>query len=175
MLKGKLVSLGAFEQDDRDVLYGWINDRSLVLLSAAWKPVHGPNHDDWFKSALNQPGRIIFAIRSNGDGRLVGVVQLIDLNQVHRHAEMVIRIGADADQSKGYGTDALRLLLDFAWRDANLHRVSARVFADNKRAIRCYEKSGFSIEGRQRDGAFIDGAWVDVVFLGAINPHEEPA
>ncbi len=175
MLKGKNVLLGALDHSDRDKLYEWINDRSLVLLSAAWKPVHGLNHADWFKAVLAQPGRVIFAIRASSDARLVGVVQLIDISSVHRNAEMIIRIGGLQDQSRGFGTEALQLLLEHAWRDANLHRVTTRVFADNTRAIRCYEKAGFKLEGRQTHAAFIDGKWMDILLLGAINPREEPS
>ncbi len=175
MLKGKLVALGHFDRGDRDTLIRWINDRDLVLLSSSWKPVHGPQHDNWFEKVLTEPGRVIFAIRSASDARLLGVVQLIDVNPAHRNAEMVIRIGDSGDQSKGLGTESLKLLLEHAWRDLNLHRVSTRVFADNARAIRCYEKAGFKLEGKQADGAFIDGKWVDIVFLGAINPGEKRA
>ena len=62
------------------------------------------------------------------------------------------------------------MLLDFAWRDLNLRRITAQVFADNARAIASYRKAGFVEEGRLRDGAFIDGAWTDVVIVGAVNP-----
>jgi len=163
MLIGDTVALTAFEPADRDRLFQWINSPELVRLSAPFRPVHAAAHVDWFAALGRDASRVAFAIRLRGDGlsigRLIGMVQLIDIDIIHRNAEMIIRIGEAAEQGKGRGTETLNLLLDHAWRDLNLHRVAARAFATNRRAIAAYRKAGFAIEGTLREAAFIDGAW----------------
>ncbi len=170
MLKGKSVALDSFVDSDRPKLYEWINSPDLVRLSAPFRPIHAPAHADWFADLARDRSRVVFAIRTLPRRRLIGVVQLVGIDQVHRCAEMIIRIGERSEQGRGRGGEALRLLLDHAWRDLNLHRVEARAFATNKRAIASYTKVGFAIEGRLREAAFIDRAWTDVIILGIVNP-----
>lgn len=170
MLKGRSVALDALVDGDQAKLYEWINSPDLVRLSAPYRPVHAPSHADWFAGLARDRSRVIFAIRSLPKRRLVGVVQLVNIDPVHRRAEMIIRIGERSAQGRGKGSEALRLLIDYAWRDLNLHRIEARAFATNKRAIAAYKKVGFAIEGRLREAAFIDGAWTDMVVLGIVKP-----
>lgn len=171
MLKGKSVTLGSFVDSDRPKLFKWINSPDLVRLSAPFRPVHAPAHADWFRALARDRSRVAFAMRSVPRRRLIGVVQLVGIDPIHRCAEMIIRIGERNEQGRGRGSEALRLLLDHAWRDLNLHRVEARAFATNKRAIASYKKVGFAIEGRLREAAFIDRAWTDIVVLGIVNPN----
>jgi RimJ/RimL family protein N-acetyltransferase len=172
MLSGKQVELTHLVKADCPTLLGWINDRDLVRFSAPYRPVHEPSHNDWFDALADDRGRVIFAIRSKPGSKLLGTVQLTDFHEVYRHAQMQIRIGDSQDRGRGIGTEALQLLLDFAWRDRNLHRVSAQVFARNERASACYRKAGFIEEGRLKDNVFIDGQWDDLIVMGIINPSE---
>lgn len=169
MLTGKKVKLMAVQKSDREILYGWINDAELVRFNAPYRPVEPEEHAAWFDGLHRDPSRVVFAVRDICDERLIGLVQLIDINPVHRSAEMVIRIGSAEHRGRGCGSETLVLLLDFAWRDLNLHRVMAHVFADNNRAIVAYRKVGFAEEGRLREAAFIDGQWKDVIVMAALS------
>jgi RimJ/RimL family protein N-acetyltransferase len=76
---------------------------------------------------------------------------------------------------RGYGTEAMRLVLQFAFQELNLHRVSLGVFAYNERAIRSYEKAGFRIEGRLRQGIHrVNQRWDEVV-MGILRSEWETA
>lgn len=77
----------------------------------------------------------------------------------NRNAELGITIGEKAYWGQGYGTDAIRTLLDLAFREMNLHRIFLRVDEDNARGIRCYEKVGFRQEGTLRDATFKEGTY----------------
>ena len=66
------------------------------------------------------------------------------------------------------GTAAARLALDYAFEKLKLHRVFLRVFADNIRAIKSYEKAGFRFEGRFRQDVLIEGVGYDMVFMGIL-------
>ena len=74
---------------------------------------------------------------------------------------MGIVIGEKSEWSKGYGTDAIRTLLDLGFCEMNLHRIFLRVDSDNARGIRCYEKAGFQLEGTFRDAVFREGVYHD--------------
>jgi UDP-4-amino-4,6-dideoxy-N-acetyl-beta-L-altrosamine N-acetyltransferase len=163
------VRLSSIRPEDSETLFRWINDPETVRFNAAYKPVHWAGHEEWCRSLAATPAKQVFAIRAGE--RLVGVVQLIDIDPVHRSAELTIRIGEDADRGRGYGTAALRLATDFAWRDLNLHRVWVRVFADNARAIAAYKKVGFVDEGTLREAAHIDGRYVDTRVFGMLRPR----
>ena len=97
--------------------------------------------------------------------KLIGTCQLHSISAVHRHAELQIRIGDVKQRGHGYGTDAVQLLLKFGFDDLNLHRIFLHVFADNKAAVRTYEKCGFKREGILRHAAHIDGRYVDDVLM----------
>jgi RimJ/RimL family protein N-acetyltransferase len=104
-------------------------------------------------------------------GRVIGEVRLdrVDLND--RRASLAIGIFDGHCLGRGFGTEAIRLVLDFAFERLNLHRISVRVLAYNHRAIRAYQKCGFVIEGREREAAFVNGEWHDDIMMGLLN-HE---
>jgi RimJ/RimL family protein N-acetyltransferase len=136
--------------------------------SAPYSPVHEIAHGSRFDKVTNDPGRIVFGIRELDAGRILGLLQLIDLHPIHRSAELIIRIGSDVDRGLGYGSEAVRLATGFAFRDRNLQRVWLRVFSDNVRAIRAYEKAGLQREGVLRRACFVDGRWRDEVIMAVL-------
>jgi RimJ/RimL family protein N-acetyltransferase len=166
------TALTEFEPDDMKLLFQWINTPELVRFNAAYRPVQPGPHADWFAALGRDHSRVTFAIRAMPGRRLVGMVQLVDIDPVHRSAEAQIRIGAVAEQGQGRGSWALRQIVDFAWRDLNLHRVTAHAFATNGRAVAAYKKAGFELEGQMREAAHIDGKWTDIVVLGVLRPGD---
>ena len=167
---GTKVKLSALAPADSETLRAWINDRELVLNNAPYRPVHAAQHEAWFAAVQERPDAVIFAIRLVDGDRLIGTCQLLQIHPVHRSAELQIRIGEADARGQGHGSEAVRLLLDFAFRDLNLHRVYLNVFASNAAAIRAYEKAGFIHEGTAREAAFIDGRYVDVAQMAALAP-----
>lgn len=166
MHEGKRVCLTEVRREDSETLFRWINDPDTVRFNAPYAPVPWVSHAAWFDALGKSPDRVVLAIRL--DETIIGVVQLIDIHRIHRSAELTTRIGSDADRGNGYGTEAIKLAIDFAWRDLNLQRVWLRVFADNARAIKAYEKAGFQREGTMRRSAWIDGRWVDQEIMAVL-------
>lgn len=164
----KSVTLGPLTAADSDVMFRWINDRATVESNSAYRPAHRSAHDAWFKSVQARCDLVIFAIRESASERLVGTCQLFDIQPVHRHAELQIRIGNEDDRGKGYGGTALRELTAFGFGSLNLHRIMLRVFGSNERAIASYVKAGFVTEGRQREAVWISSRWEDVVTMGLL-------
>ena len=145
-----MIALEPLRDEDSDTLFAWINDRELVEQSATFRPVSREEHDAWFR-AVRDPDRddlAIYAIRE--DGRLVGTCQLLIDGA---EAELRIRIGEPDARGRGLGTEAVRELVGIAFRDRGLSRVWLQVFAHNRRAIRAYEKAGFTRCGEAAGGA----------------------
>ena len=106
----------------------------------------------WMEKELEEisPTDFFFTIRILGEDKLIGGLGLNVINWAARESFIGIFIGEREYWGKGYGTDAMRVLLRFAFQELGLHRLSLGVFADNLRAIRSYQKAGFVPEGRTR-------------------------
>jgi RimJ/RimL family protein N-acetyltransferase len=167
-LTGPRVVLSPLRDADSATLYEWINDRNLVSLSAAFRPVSQPEHDAWFERIRNRDDVEIFGIRRRGDDRLIGSCQLNEIDGHHRTCELQIRIGDASDRGQGYGTEAVELLLRHAFDDLGLERVGLHVFDGNAAAIRAYERAGFRREGLLRSAALIGDGRVDLVLMGVL-------
>ncbi len=168
MLRSKHIELRPLTSNDVALFFKWINDREQVMFNAAYKPISESSHMEWFESIQRRNDIVIFGIWSIENNQLIGSCQLKDLSFVHRSAELQIRIGEVEMRGKGFGKDAVNLLLKFAFDDLNLHRVFVHVFSSNHRAIHTYERNGFVSEGKLREAAFIDGNYLDMVVMGVL-------
>lgn len=162
------VTIGPLRDGDLPVLFEWINRPDEVHWNSAYRPVSETDHREWFDAIRRRKDVVIFAIRTTADDRLIGTCQLHGIDPLHRTAELQIRIGEPEERGRGAGTQAVRQLLRFGFRDLNLRRIFLHVFADNAGAIRTYEKVGFRREGALREAAHIDGRYVDVVVMGIL-------
>jgi diamine N-acetyltransferase len=160
-----LVRLAALSEEDAEPLFRWINDRELVVLNAPFKPVTRDEHRRWLDRIRSAPDVEIFGIRRRADDELIGSCQLKRIHAERGTCALQIRIGERDAWNKGYGTEAVRLLVEHAFEDLGLRQVELEVFAHNERAIRAYEKAGFR-ERRVRESAtMIDGDHVDVIVM----------
>jgi RimJ/RimL family protein N-acetyltransferase len=100
---------------------------------------------------------------------VIGSARLDRVDMQDRRASFAIGILSPKCLGKGIGTEAMRLVLRFAFEQLNLHRVSLRVLAYNHRAIRAYQKCGFVIEGHEREAALVNGQWHNDVIMGLLD------
>jgi RimJ/RimL family protein N-acetyltransferase len=114
-----------------------------------------------------------FAIQTIQDNRLIGDIGLDGVRWNHRDTFVGIGLGERKDWGKGYGTDAMRIILRYAFLELNLQRVSLNVFAYNTRAIRSYEKTGFTHEGRIRQYLNRAGQRWDILYMGILRQEWE--
>lgn len=173
MHRTRMIYLAPLTSKDSETLFNWINERDLVIFNNSYKPTHEANHQTWFDNITLKKDVFIFGIKRTTDGKLIGSCQLNNLNLVHRHAELQIRIADDENRGKGLGSDAVRMLLRFAFKDLNFNRVFLNVFATNSRAIRAYEKIGFLREGELKQHVFIDGNYLNVVVMAVLREDYE--
>jgi RimJ/RimL family protein N-acetyltransferase len=165
----KRVALREVRESDFPVIFKWLNDYELRISSAMYRPVSWLEHIKWITARLEDGSETFFVMTL--EDRPIGVVNLSSIDSHNRSADFSIRIGESSDRGRGYGTQAVQLLIDFCWRDMNLHRLSLTVFSDNSRAIKSYLKSGFEFEGELRDAAFISGTWRNLTVMSILNPN----
>lgn len=171
MISGKKVRLRAIEREDIPTFLKWLNDSEVQrYLSRTPFPLSFAEEEIWFERQLNDERSRIFAIETE-KGVHIGNIGLHEIDYKNGRTNLGIMIGEKGYWDQGYGTDAVRTLLRFAFQELNLHRVSLEVFDFNKRAIRCYEKCGFRHEGVAREDTFRDGKRQDKILMGIL--HQE--
>jgi len=104
-----------------------------------------------------------FAIVNKETNELIGNCGYPKISRQDRTAEVGIFIGEEENRSKGYGTEALKLLLDYGFNYLNLHSIMLCVMSFNERAIACYKKVGFKEYGRRTESYFYDGKYYDEI------------
>jgi diamine N-acetyltransferase len=162
------VYLSPLEKNDVETLYQWINDKELVHYNSCFKPVSWYEHDEWMKNTLTNPSIILFGIRLVENQKLIGTCKLHSINYIDRKAELQIRIGVKEILGKGYGTQVIRQLLEFAFSELNLNKVYLYVFIENVRAVKSYQKVGFKVEGTLIQDAHINGRYLDSYIMGIL-------
>jgi RimJ/RimL family protein N-acetyltransferase len=103
-----------------------------------------------------------------GENKLIGGLGLDVVDWATRDSFVGIFLGEREYWGKGCGTDAMRLLLQYAFTELNLWRVSLGVFEYNPRAIRSYEKVGFRHEGKMRQYLNHEGRRWDILYMGIL-------
>ena len=171
-LKGKFVQLTAVEpQELAQAFQRWNQDSeyqrfSLVDPAALLSP---EKITEWAGKRLeSDQHHYFFAIRLLGSDHMVGSCGLSGEIFPHGEAYVGIGIGDRELWGKGYGTDAMLVLLRYGFNELNLRRVTLTVSAYNPRGIRSYEKAGFVIEGKARDFFLREGRRWDMVFMGIL-------
>jgi RimJ/RimL family protein N-acetyltransferase len=167
MIQGTKTRLRALEYDDLASFVRWVNDPETRRFVAMRYPLSMTEEDNWWQARLQKKNDHIFAIETE-DGTYIGNMGLHDLEPENRQAMLGIVIGPKEYWGRGYGPDAIRALLGWAFGYLNLNRVYLRVYAYNERAIRCYEKCGFQREGVLRQARYSDGHYSDEWIMGVL-------
>jgi RimJ/RimL family protein N-acetyltransferase len=165
-LRGERVVLRPLGREHLARCVTWFNDREVTYFLGREEPLTMEEEVRWFNDYRAKVDEEIYAIEVNGDH--VGNVGLHNIDRRNRKASIGIVIGEKASWSKGYGTDAMRTVLRYAFRDLRLHKVNLDVIDYNERAIRVYEKCGFVREGVRRDELWKRGRFVNLVRMSIL-------
>jgi RimJ/RimL family protein N-acetyltransferase len=171
MIEGELVNLRALEMSDLERNCRWMNDREVTEHLSMRYPLSLAAEEVWMRDGTAKPMafgvNVFFAIETK-DGTHIGNISFHEMSAEQRKARLGVVIGDKAYWSKGYGTDAMRTFLRFAFDEMNLHRVDLSVDADNPRAMACYRKCGFVEEVRMRQARYGRGAHRDSLVMGVL-------
>ena len=170
MYTGELVRLREYRKSDIEIAQNYINDAEIKRLLHPGIPYLYTLEDEqkWFDnlSATNQ--NYSFAIETTDDNKYIGGCGINRLDWKNSVAEVGIFIGNKAYWGKGYGTDAMKILVTFIFEQMNINKIKLHVFSFNTRAIKSYEKVGFKKEGTLRKEIFRDGNYFDDIVMGML-------
>ena len=163
-LSGPRCYLSPMNLEDAERYVEWLNDPEVAVNLAAAPQIISLAQERQVLECLGRE-ESAFAIVDSQTDTLIGNCALIRVDPVNRCCEFGIFIGDRRFWNRGYGEEATRLALDFAFNFLNLHNVMLQVYAHNPRARRCYEKCGFREIGRRRQARCIGGRAYDVIFM----------
>jgi RimJ/RimL family protein N-acetyltransferase len=175
LLKGELVRLSAEEPDTIAECFNRWSRNSEYMRQLDTSPARLWSTNvlkEWLKKDLEKDLEkepfYWFHIRTLDDDRVIGDIALDGVNWNNGESFVGISIGEKENWNKGYGTDAMRLIVRYAFAELNLRRVSLTVFEYNPRGLRSYQKAGFKEEGRMREYLNRDGRRWDMIFMGIL-------
>lgn len=177
MITGEKVILRAIEPSDIRQLWEWTQDEETMRYRDYPAPPSSlaqaeQEYNEYAQSACQCSRHLRLAITTH-EGQLIGETSLREIDYRNGGADFVIAIGDKSYWGRGFGTDATRALMRYAFEQLNLRRVTLYVHASNERAIRAYEKCGFKDEGRLREAHYMDGRYTDVLVMGLLRADFE--
>ena len=171
MIYGERVRLRGIERADLPKCYEWINDPDVLEGLGVSLPMSMTDEEKWFDGTTQREQAqkpLAIEIREQDGWRLIGSCAFFDLDWTSRAAEFGIMIGDKSFWDQGYGTETVQLLIKHGFGTLNLNRIVLRVFDNNRRAIRAYEKAGFTHEGTLRQAAYKNGAYHDLHVMSVL-------
>lgn len=169
-LEGHLTKLRGLGESDLDgPMVGWSNDREVTrMLYRGAFPATRQTTEEAMKACADNPNEVELAIIDKASGEHIGIAGLHSLNWVARSAEFRILIGNKTFWNGGYGTEVTQLLVAYGFEVLNAHKVWLGVTADNKGAVRCYEKVGFVTEGVLRAETYRNRRYYDAIRMSIL-------
>ncbi len=171
MIIGERVRLRGLEKEDLQAFVSWFNDpevrRNLMMV----QPLSMGQEEKWYADMLNRPvdePPLCIEVKQGKDWVLIGNLGFTHIDQHDRSAAVGISIGEKRFWNQGYGTEAMRLIVGHGFENLNINRIYLHVYETNPRGKRCYEKAGFSVEGRLRQARFMRGKYVDVFIMSIL-------
>lgn len=162
---GKEIYLSLSIKEDLGLYAKWLNDPELNL-------TFGKSHDAWtierqekyIESYNNSDDKFFFVVVLKETNEAIGLCLLYDIIYPHRKGTMGILIDKKF-QSKGYGKEASKLLLDFAFNILNLNNIMLYAIDFNEKAVKMYENVGFKIIGKRRQAYPINNEIYDEIYF----------
>lgn len=165
-LVGEHIYLSPVSSEDVEKYTEWMNDfETTDYIGQSTKIYTIENERKFLEGCSEKEEGVTLGIVKLDDDKMIGNCGLKDINIVARTATLGIFIGEKEEKSKGYGQEAIKLLLDYGFNYLNLHEINLDVYSFNKRAIRCYEKVGFKEYGRRRECIFLNGKYYDMISM----------
>jgi RimJ/RimL family protein N-acetyltransferase len=166
-LVGERVRLVPLDASHAPAMFEGVNDPEVARLTGTHRVFTYEDVERHAATRAEQTDRVDLAVLRAEDGKVLGEIVLNDLDVDNE--SMGFRVALRSDQGKGYGTEAIRLLLRYAFDVIGLHRVDLEVYDFNPRAIASYRKCGFVEEGRLRDALLWEGRWHDALLMSVLS------
>jgi RimJ/RimL family protein N-acetyltransferase len=171
---GERIYLRPLERADAPTLQPWFNDLEVTRFTTHYLPISLPKEEEFIDKGSRSETDVILGIMLRDGDRLIGATGLHGISARHRSCTLGISIGDKREWGKGYGSEAVRLLVGWAFSTANINRVALEVLTFNERARRCYERLGFQKEGILRQRHFCDGKFHDSIAMAILREEWTP-
>ena len=173
IIQGKKIALRSFKSEDADLLWDSVHNELINKLTGTHATFTRKMIDKYIEQQItaDDDERVSFVIAVGKNLQAVGEVVINEIDHDNHSGSIRISLFSEHDLNKGYGTEAMRLMVDYGFSELHLHRISLGVYAFNPRAIRVYEKIGFKQEGILRDTLYWDGEYIDEITM-SILAHE---
>lgn len=166
------IYLRPMTYEDTDDIVRWRNQDEVRKNFIYQNLFTRQSHENWIKNMV-EPGKVVQMVICDEKTDLpLGSVYIRDIDPVHHKGEYGIFIGEAQARGRGVGTAAAKLMVKYGLAELGLHKIFLRVFADNLRAIRSYEKAGFVQEAYLKDEVCIDGKYRDMLFMAVIGEEK---
>ncbi|WP_211748334.1 GNAT family protein [Paenibacillus sp. Marseille-Q4541] len=167
-LQGQKVYLKPVNASDAEAYYQLLFDAETSRLTGTKAIFNFEQITEYIDRKWRDDSSVLLLIARQETDELIGDIALQDLDYTNRSANLRIMIDQAKHQGQGFGTEALRLILDYAFGILQLHRVELNVYDFNERAAHVYKKVGFKIEGRQRDALFYNHEYHDAILMSML-------
>lgn len=171
-LIGEKIYLSPVDKDDFELFTNWINDMEVSLGTLQSEKIIGLDEEKEILERLSRAG-ITFTIVDIETNKAIGYTGFPQYDYINRNASVAITIGNKNYWGKGYGQEALKLLIDFGFSILNFHNINLTVFEYNRNAIESYKRVGFREVGRLREAKFICGIKYDKIIMDILSSEFE--
>ena len=164
----------AYTEEALDKFTNWMNDFNVTdYTNRSSEITTYLNEKEWLDRTARKTETRDFNIIDIKTNKLIGSVGLVNFRWIPRSATLGVFIGDDEYRSNGYGTEAIRLILEYAFKYLNLHSVNLDLIDVNERAHKCYLKCGFKDTGRSREAIFLNGKYHDRLHMDILESEFE--
>lgn len=162
-LIGKKCYLSPVDINDAEIFTEWLNDVEILVNLQMYSGMISLENEKVFLNNLSKEQN--YSIIDLQKNELIGNCGFMEIDHINQTAEIGIFIGNKNYHNKGYGTEALSLLIDFGFKALNFHSIMLRVYEFNKGAIKCYEKTGFKPIGKRREALHRNLQKHDIIYM----------
>ncbi|WP_315120606.1 GNAT family protein [uncultured Clostridium sp.] len=175
MYTGEKVRLREYRKEDIKAAQNYVNDPEVkrLLNPGIPYPITLEDEEKWVESLSSTKDEYSFAIETLEDSKYIGGCGINSIDWKNSVAVIGIFIGDKDYWGKGYGTDAIRILVKFIFEQMNLNKIKLNVFSFNERAMKSYKKCGFKVEGVLRQELYRDGKYYDDILMGVLREDWE--
>jgi len=166
---GENIYLRAIERDDLQRCLNWANDPEITQFLAIGRyPFNMLKEEEWLNNISKSTEHVVFAVCLKKNDVHIGNCGLHGINYIDSYATCGILIGEKEYWGKGFGSEAIQLLVDYVFNILNLNRIELSFYDFNERARKCYSKMGFKEEGKLRKRRFRRGRYCDEIMMGLL-------
>jgi len=168
------ICLRKADLKDIDALYEIKNDqKSAALLGGFSNGYSKMDIENWIIFHNKKEDEVIFLIETLENAKVIGHVGLYNIDFRVRKAEFAILISGENNQGKGYGSLCTKFMIDYAFNELNIRRLTLSLLSDNQRAFSLYKKNGFVQEGLLINDQFKNGKYHDVILMALLKKNEQ--